>query len=191
MKFTLENGPAVITEEMKRRKELAAIAQLVPENMRPLLAIHYADTIKNDYAEKVKADIIANLPNEVKLVSEQASDPAAIHELRRMQAVCEQLQAKNEQLEQQNEELQKQYESAELSILTNRENRAADMQKFMISERDKMNLETAKLQAANAEAAAKLSIENKKVNAELERTAAETEQTALETAERIGGDYGV
>ena len=191
LKFTLENGPAVITEEMKRRKELAAIAQLVPENMRPLLAIHYADTLKNDYAEKVKADIIANLPNEVKLVSEQATDPEAIHELRRMQAVCEQLQAKNEQLEQQNEELQKQYESAELSILTNRENRAADMQKFMISERDKMNLETAKLQAANAEAAAKLSIENKKVNAELERTAAETEQTALETAERIGGDYGV
>lgn len=191
LKFTLENGPAVITEEMKHRKELAAIAQLVPENMRPLLAIHYADSLKNEYAEKVKGDIIANLPNEVKLVSEQATDPAAIHELRRMQAVCEQLQAKNEQLEQQNEELQKQYESAELSILTNRENRAADMQKFMISERDKMNLETAKLQAANAEAAAKLSIENKKVNAELERTAAETEQTALETAERIGGDYGV
>ena len=186
--FTLENGPAVITQDMKRRKELAAVAGLVPENMKSLIAIHYLDTIKSDYAKNVRADIVANLPQDISLVSDTPADPVAVHELKRMQNICEQMQDRLDTLEQQNVELQKQYESAEQALLNNRETRALDMAKFSIAERNKMNIETAKLQSADAKAAADLAIKNKKVDAEIERTGVETERLAVETAEAVEGD---
>ena len=186
--FTLENGPAVITQDMKRRKELAAVAGLVPENMKSLIAIHYLDTIKSDYAKNVRADIVANLPQDISLVSDTPADPVAVHELKRMQNICEQMQDRLDTLEQQNVELQKQYESAEQALLNNRETRALDMAKFSIAERNKMNIETAKLQSADAKAAADLAIKNKKVDAEIERTGVETERIAVETAEAVEGD---
>ena len=183
-KFTLENGPAVITQNMKRRQELSAISTLVPENLKSVVAIHYIDTLKSDYADKVRADIIANLPQDISIVSEKAEDPVAVHELKRMQSICEQMQMQIETLEQKNEELQKQYESAELSLLNNRENLNADMQKFAISEQNKMNIETAKIESQNAKVAGELALKNKKVNAEIERTAVETERVAVDTAEK-------
>lgn len=191
LKFTLENGPAVITQDMKRRKELSAVATLVPENMKSVIAMHYLDTIRSDYAKKVKADIVANLPQDVSIVSESPADPYAVHELKRMQTICEQMQMEMESLKQKNEELTKQYESAELALLNNRESLNADMQKFAISERDKMNLETAKLQAQNAKVASELMLKNKQVNAEIQRTTAETEKVAIETAEKVAEDMGV
>lgn len=191
LKFTLENGPAVITQDMKRRKELSAVATLVPENMKSVIAMHYLDTIRSDYAKKVKADIVANLPQDVSIVSESPADPYAVHELKRMQTICEQMQMEMESLKQKNEELTKQYESAELALLNNRESLNADMQKFAISERDKMNLETAKLEAQNAKVAGELALKNKQVNAEIQRTTAETEKVAMETAEKVAEDMGV
>lgn len=190
LRFTLENGPAVITQDMKRRKELSALAQLVPDNLKSVIAIHYIDTLNSDYADKVKADIVANLPQDISLVSETPADPYAVHELKRMQSVCEQMQVQIDSLEKQNEELQKQYESAELSLLTNREQRNADMQKFVISERDRMNIETAKLQAQNAKVAGELAIKNKQVEAEMQRTAVETEQVAVDTAKKVADTLG-
>lgn len=191
LKFTLENGPAVITQDMKRRKELSAVSALVPENMKSVIAMHYLDTIRSDYAKKVKADIVANLPQDVSIVSESPADPYAVHELKRMQTICEQMQMEMESLKQKNEELIKQYESAELALLNNRESLNADMQKFAISERDKMNLETAKLQAQNAKVASELMLKNKQVNAEIQRTTAETEKVAMETAEKVADDMEV
>jgi DNA polymerase I-like protein with 3'-5' exonuclease and polymerase domains len=96
-----------------------------------------------------------------------------------------------ESLEKQNEDLQKQYESAELSLLNNRENINADMQKFVISEQNKMNLETAKLESQNAKVAGELELKNKQVNAEIQRTGVETEKAALETARQFSEDMGV
>ena len=189
-KFTLENGPAVITQDMKKRKELSAVAGLVPDNLKSVVAIHYIDTLKSDYADKVKADIIANLPQDISLVSEKPADPVAVHELKRMQSICEQMQMQIESLEKQNEDLQKQYESAELSLLNNRENINADMQKFVISEQNKMNLETAKLESQNAKVAGELELKNKQVNAEIQRTGVETEKAAMETARQFAEDMG-
>ena len=189
-KFTLENGPAVITQDMKKRKELSAVAGLVPDNLKSVVAIHYIDTLKSDYADKVKADIIANLPQDISLVSEKPADPVAVHELKRMQSICEQMQMQIESLEKQNEDLQKQYESAELSLLNNRENINADMQKFVISEQNKMNLETAKLESQNAKVAGELELKNRQVNAEIQRTGVETEKAAMETARQFSEDMG-
>ena len=35
LKFTLENGPSVITRQMKARQELTALATIMPDNMKP------------------------------------------------------------------------------------------------------------------------------------------------------------
>lgn len=185
--FTLENGPAIISQNMKKRQELAMVANLLPENLRPLLALRYVDTIKSDQSEEIKADIIANLPTELKLVSDQPTDPAAIHELRRMQAVCDGLVEQLETIKAENEDLKKQYESAEMSLLNTREQRADDMERFRISETNKMNIETAKLESQNAKAAAELAIKNKAVNADMQRAATEAERAAVDTAEKIAG----
>lgn len=187
LKFTLENGPAIISQNMKKRQELAMVANLLPENLKPLMALYYVDTIKSEQSKEIKADIIANLPVELKLVGEQPTDPAAIHELRRMQGICDGLAEQLETIKAENEDLRKQYESAEMSLLNTREQRADDMERFRISETNKMNLETAKLESQNAKAAAELSIKNKAVNADMQRAATEAEQAAVDTAEKIAG----
>lgn len=183
--FTLENGPAVISEKMKKQQELSVVAGLVPENMKALVAMHYLDTLKSDEAQSVKKDVVANLPLDIKVASEEPTDAVAIHELRRMQGLCEQMNLQIEELKKQNEELQKQYEASEMTLLNQREDRNLGMQRFMISEQNRMNLETAKLESQNAKVAGELAIKNKQVNAEMQRTAVETEKTALETAEAV------
>lgn len=187
LKFTLENGPAIISQNMKKRQELAMVANLLPDNLKPLMALYYVDTIKSEQSKEIKADIIANLPVELKLVGDQPTDPAAIHELRRMQGICDGLAEQLETIKAENEDLRKQYESAEMSLLNTREQRADDMERFRISETNKMNLETAKLESQNAKAAAELSIKNKAVNADMQRAATEAEQAAVDTAEKIAG----
>lgn len=183
--FTLENGPAVISEKMKKQQELSVVAGLVPENMKALVAMHYLDTLKSDEAKSVKKDVVANLPLDIKVASEEPTDAVAIHELRRMQGLCEQMNLQIEELKKQNEELQKQYEASEMTLLNQREDRDLGMKRFMIAEQNKMNLETAKLESQNAKVAGELAIKNKQVNAEMQRTAVETEKTALETAEAV------
>ena len=183
--FTLENGPAVISEKMKKQQELSVVAGLVPENMKALVAMHYLDTLKSDEAQSVKKDVVANLPLDIKVASEEPTDAVAIHELRRMQGLCEQMNLQIEELKKQNEELQKQYEASEMTLLNQREDRDLGMKRFMIAEQNKMNLETAKLESQNAKVAGELAIKNKQVNAEMQRTAVETEKTALETAETV------
>ena len=187
LKFTLENGPVIISQNMKKRQELAMVANLLPDNLKPLMALYYVDTIKSEQSKEIKADIIANLPTDLKLVGDQPTDPAAIHELRRMQVICDGLAEQLEATKAENEELKKQYESAEMSLLNTREQRADDMERFRISETNKMNLETAKLESQNAKAAAELAIKNKAVNADMQRAATEAEQAAVDTAEKIAG----
>jgi dynactin complex subunit len=151
------------------------------------MALYYVDTIKSEQSKEIKADIIANLPTDLKLVGDKPTDPAAIHELRRMQVICDGLAEQLEATKAENEELKKQYESAEMSLLNTREQRADDMERFRISETNKMNLETAKLESQNAKAAAELAIKNKAVNADMQRAATEAEQAAVDTAEKIAG----
>lgn len=183
--FTLENGPAVISEKMKKQQELSVVAGLVPENMKALVAMHYLDTLKSDEAQSVKKDVVANLPLDIKVASEEPTDAVAIHELRRMQGLCEQMNVQIEELKKQNEELQKQYEASEMTLLNQREDRDLGMKRFMIAEQNKMNLETAKLESQNAKVAGELALKNKQVNAEMQRSALEAEKTAIETAEKV------
>lgn len=145
LQFTLENGPSVITREMKARQELSAMGTIMPDEMKPILAKYFADTLKNDLGEELSRNIVANLPPNLKFIADN-QDPAAVHTMNMMQAQMEQTMAALEASQQQVYELQKQLDAAQLSMMNQREQRILDFNKFSVAEQDKMMIETAKLQ---------------------------------------------
>ena len=145
LKFTLENGPSVITRQMKARQELTALATIMPDNMKPVIAKYFADTLKDDLGEELSRNIVANLPPDVQFVTDK-QDPAAIHMMNQMKAQMDETMFALEQKNAECEQLRQQLNAAQLSMIDNREQRQLDFQKFNIQEQDKMALETAKLQ---------------------------------------------
>lgn len=145
LQFTLENGPSVITREMKARQELTAMSTIMPDEMKPIIAKYFADTLKNDLGEELSNNIVANLPPNIKFITEN-QDPAAVHTLNMMQAQLEQTMAELESSKQEAAELKKQLDATQLSVMNQREQRIIDFQKFQIAERDKVMLESAKLE---------------------------------------------
>ncbi len=144
-RFTLENGPSVITRQMKQRQELTALGTIMPDTMKPIIAKYFADTLKNDLGDELSRNIVANLPQDVKFISDN-QDPAAIHELNQMRATMEDTMSELERMKAENEELKHQLNATQLSLMNNREQRELDFAKFQVTEQDKMNIEMAKLQ---------------------------------------------
>ena len=145
LRFTLENGPSVITRQMKQRQELTALATIMPDNMKPIIAKYFADTLKNDLGDELSRNVVANLPLDVKFVSE-LQDPSAIHQLNQMQAAMNDTMMELERINAENEELKHQLKTTQLNMLDNREAREQDFAKFQIQEQDKMMIEGAKLE---------------------------------------------
>ena len=145
LQFTLENGPSVITREMKARQELTAMATVMPDEMKPILAKYFADTLKNDLGDELSDNIVANLPPNIRFITAN-QDPAAVHIMNQMQAQLDESLAQLELSRQEAAELKRQLDAAQLSMMNQREQRVLDFNKFQISERDKMMLETAKLE---------------------------------------------
>ena len=144
LRFTLENGPSVVTRQMKARQELTALATIMPDNMKPVIAKYFADTLKDDLGEELSRNIVANLPPDVQFVSE-TQDPAAIHMMNQMKAQMDETMFALEQKNAECEQLRQQLNAAQLSMIDNREQREQDWQKFLVSEQDKMSLESVKL----------------------------------------------
>lgn len=144
LRFKLENGPSVITRQMKIRNELNALSTIMPDNMKPIIAKYFSDTLKNDLGDELSRNIVANMPNEIKLVTE-AMDPVAIHQMNALQSQVEDTMAQLEEVTKQNEELRQQLNASQLALLENRENRLQEWNKFTIQEQNKMMLEQAKL----------------------------------------------
>lgn len=140
----LENGPSTITQKMKRRQELAQLASIVPDNIRPLVAKYYADSLEDVLGEQVGKDILANLPPETKIVKEP-EDPAALKILGDMKALLEQATARIDELTRQNAELAKENETLNLSLLDNREARELDLQKTILANQTTVNIKAAEL----------------------------------------------
>lgn len=145
LQFTLENGPSVITREMKARQELTAMGTIMPDEMKPILAKYFADTLKNDLGEELSRNIVANLPPNIRFIQEN-QDPAAVHVMNQMQAQMNETMMMLEQSQQEVAELRKQLDMTQLATLNQREQRILDFNKFQIAEQDKMMLETAKLE---------------------------------------------
>lgn len=145
LRFTLENGPSVITRQMKQRQELTALGTIMPDNMKPIIAKYFADTLKNDLGDDLSKNIVANLPPDVNFVAD-IQDPAAIHQLNQMKAAMDETMDELMKKQSEVEDLRQQLTAAQMSMLNNREQRELDFAKFQVQEQDKMMLETAKLE---------------------------------------------
>lgn len=204
LRFTLENGPSVITRQMKARQELTALASVCPDELKPIIAKFFADTLEDDVGKDLSRNIVANLPKDVQFIEDSEADPLAIHQLEQMKGIIEELQLQLDAQIQANGELQKQLDTAEISMMENREQRVLDWQKFMVAEQDKMALETAKLEQNGEVNGANLQLATQKMMIEAEKNQAQAQnetdrvmleaqktQEALNKAEDAGYKQGV
>ena len=204
LRFTLENGPSVITRQMKARQELTALASVCPDELKPIIAKFFADTLEDDVGKDLSRNIVANLPKDVQFIENSDMDPLAVHQLEQMKGIIEELQFQLDAQIQANGELQKQLDTAEINMMENREQRILDWQKFAVAEQDKMALETAKLQQNGEVNGANLQLATQKLMVEAEKNQAQAQndtdkvmleaqktQEALNKAEDSGYEQGV
>ena len=184
LKFTLENGPSVITREMKIRQELSALGTIMPDNMKPIIAKYFADTLKNDLGKELSQNIVANLPPDVNFVTD-IQDPAAIHQIKQLQSQFDEVMNEYELTKKENEQLRTQLTMSQINIMNNREQRELDWQKFTVAEQDKMLLEGAKLDAQAAKDGDNANLKQQEIN--LKAAESNIEQAQRETDAKIAG----
>lgn len=181
--FELENGPDVITNNLKHRQELNAVAQLMSPEMQPLVAIHMCNTIDSDYVEGVKSDIIANLGQNLKLVSEQPTDPVAIHELEQMKATLDATMQQLEMLDNENKQLKLNAQAMALELQNSREKNMIDLAKHQ----DSMKLQTAKLELEAEKQGVDIQLDIADKQSELAKEAVEIEEKKYDIAKEALG----
>lgn len=184
MKFTLENGPSVITREMKIRQELTALGTIMPDTMKPIIAKYFADTLKNDLGKELSRNIIANLPPDVNFVTD-VQDPTAIHQMKQLQSQFDEVMGELEMTKKENEQLRTQLTMSQINIMNNREQRELDWNKFTVAEQDKMLLEGAKLDAQAEKNGDETAIKQQEIN--IKAAESNIEQAERETDAKIEG----
>lgn len=184
LRFSLENGPSVVTRQMKARQELTALSAVTPDTLKPVIAKFFADTLEDDVGKDLSRNIVANMPRDLVFLTDDTMDPAAVHQLEQMKATLDECMAQLDEQIAANAELQKQLDTAEINLMENREQRIMDWEKFKIQETNKVNLEMMKLNQDGVESDNKLAVEQQKLQnqAEAEQAKAinETNRTLLE-----------
>lgn len=164
LQFTLENGPSVVTRQMKARQELSALSAVCPEEMKGILAVYFARTLEDDVGEDISRNMVANLPPNIQFLEQNSeADPVALHQLSQMKQTLDMAMAQLDEVGMQNQELQKQLDAANLSLMEGREERILKWNIEQMKEQDRMALETAKLQQSGAIDAGKLQLDAAKV----------------------------
>ena len=177
--FELENGPDIITNNLKHRQELNAIAQLMPPEMQSIVAVHMCNTVDSDFVEGVKADIIANLGQNIKLVSEQPSDPVAIQQLEQMKQTLDATMQQLEMLDNENKQLKLEAQSMALQLQNSKERNIIDLTKHQ----DNMAIQEAKLELEANKQGIDVQLDIADRQTKLAKEAIEIEQKKLDLAE--------
>lgn len=179
--FALENGPDVITNNLKHRQELSAIAGLMPAEMQPIVAVHMCNTVDSNFIDGLKSDIIANLGENLKLVSEQPADPVAIHELETMKSTLDQAMQKVDELTEENRELKLDAQSMSLQLQNMKERNLIDLQKHQ----DQYGLDVEKLRLEAEKQGVELQLDVADKQSELAKEALEIEKEKLDIAQEV------
>jgi hypothetical protein len=179
LNFDLTNGPDVITNNMKHRQELQAVASLLPQEMQPIVAVHMCDTVDSQFVDSIKADIIANLGDQLKIVSEQPTDPIAIHELEQMKNMLDQSMQKLEEIQQENSQLKLQNQSMSLQL----QSREIENQIHIYDSQNKWEIERAKLGIEESKTAVDNNVKITEAQADLAEKALDASQKRLDILE--------
>ncbi len=193
LQFTLENGPSVITRQMKARQELTALGAICPDEMKPVLVVYFAKTLEDDIGSDMVNNMIANLPPNIQYLDEESEmDGQAVHTLEQMKAVMEQQQAMLDEQIAKNKELEDQVQMMQIDAVQAREDRMLDWQKFTIAEQDKMALETAKLEKDGVVDGAKLQLDAQKLMVDAQKNQAkaqnDTDKVMLDAMKQAGAE---
>lgn len=181
LSFALENGPDVITNNLKHRQELSAIAGLMPAEMQPIVAVHMCNTVDSNFIDGLKSDIIANLGENLKIVSEQPTDPVAIHELETMKSTLDQAMQKVDELTEENRELKLNAQSMSLQLQNMKERNIIDLQKHQ----DQYGLDVEKLRLEAEKQGVELQLDVADKQSELAKEALEIEKEKLDIAQEV------
>ena len=175
-RFKVVNGPAVISQKMRKRQEIAIMSSLIPESdskSRALLNLAYCDSSDDESTKELKANLIANLDPSITLVDEN-QDPMVLNVINKGKQMTSQLQTQMQELANQLSEANKQNEVLNLELLNNREAREADLAKTAMNnqsttaiELEKIKLEYAKLGLQSKTDATQLQMDMNKQAVEL------------------------
>lgn len=193
LRYSLENGPSVITRNMKNRQILTALSAICPDEMKGLLAVYFAKTIEDDVGKSVTANFIANLPPSIRYMGEQSNaDPIALHQLEQMRVTLDGAMGQLDEVMAQNADLQKQLDAANMSLLEGREERILKWNIEEMKEQNRMALEVAKLQQTGAVDASKLQLESAKIIQQAEKdqldAMQESDRQLLEMRKQAGAE---
>lgn len=191
LRFSLENGPSVITRQLKARQELTALSAVCPDEMRSILAVYFARTLEDDVGEAMTKNMIANLPKDITFIGDNAEiDPVAVHQLEQMRDTLEAAMMQLDEVTAQNSELQTQLRNAEIALMEGREERALKWSQTKLVETNKANIEMMKLAQQGEVDGTKLQIDAAKVRNEAvrdrEKAENETDKVMLEAAKLSG-----
>lgn len=129
VEFELENGPDIITTNMKRRQELQTVANLLPQEMQPIVAIHMLETIDSNFSDQIKSDVIANLNNTLKITT-PAQDPVAIHQMNQMQELLDNTMNELENTKMALAQLEKDKDMLTIQMMNQKQNQLLEYQKW-------------------------------------------------------------
>lgn len=182
--FKLLNGPDTINHNLERRGELTYISKFVPDSVKPLMAVYAADTIASSAGAEIKRNLIANLPTELKMITDERTDANAMHQLNQMAEALSQSQETINELQRQIIELNKEKDDYYKQLMEGREQRQLDWSKFKIQ----TQMDAVKNEQANEVANKKLELEAAKAISEAEterqKTIAETNETIAQELNR-------
>lgn len=148
------NGPNTITRNAKRRNDLLQLANLVPDQFKPLIAKYYAETLDDEIGNDIADNITANLDPNIQLVQE-SEDPLALHQMNQAKQLIDQQQGTIAELQAQIAQLTKENETLNISMIDNREARALEYTKMMLDQQKEYDFKQAELALKSEEVANK------------------------------------
>lgn len=166
--FELENGPDVITNNMKKRQELQSVAKLLPQELQPLMALYMLDTIDSNFSNQIKNDVIANLNNNIKLTT-NAEDPIAIHQINQLRELLDNTMNELENSKLELGEMQKQNETLQLELLNRKQENLINYDKWQKEYELKVAEMTGKLSLDSSKEENKLATEISKIELEKQK----------------------
>lgn len=179
--FMLENGPAVITSNMKRRQEINAIASFYPDDKKMLLAIKMAETIDSSMAADVAEMTKANLPNGLTLPNDNSSG-AALYALKQTQMQFDAAMQQATELKTENDELKAQIRELQQAASDMKRQQEMEWAKFRVD----TNLKIAQTNFENGVEVKKLEAEQDKIILDAQKAAAENQRKSAEALLKAG-----
>lgn len=178
----INDGPELITTKVEQRKDLLALQQTLPDNMKPLAAYRIAKSLDVDDAEVLSKEIYAMLPPELK--PNLAEDPQA-------KQVMDQMSQQIDQMNQKNQEYLNAITQLQNTILALQEDSQAKVLIAQMDNQTKLQVEAMKQDGANKRLGAELVADAEKETADMESKLAETRMKRTELAAKYMPKYSM